>query len=53
LPDRSKFFQEHFAFQTDAVGYFHGRPQAMPVATGGMQGQCSQKFFIHRKFLCP
>jgi len=27
LPDHLKFFQGHFVFQRDTVGYFHERPQ--------------------------
>jgi len=31
LPDHFKFFQEHFGFQRDAVGYFHWRPREVPI----------------------
>jgi len=44
LPDHLKFFQGHFVSQRDTVGYFHGRPQERPAASGGIQGQYSTNF---------
>jgi len=45
LPDHLKFFQGHFVFQRDRVGYFHGRPQGGERAISPLEiGTKNQKF---------
>jgi len=42
--DYLKFFQGHFVFQRDTVGYFHGRPHGRPVARGAFGGNATPTF---------